>query len=594
MNTIIRFYIVAAIAAFIVACGSGGNGTSPALSGNARLVGLSISVAEFDQIFQPNQQNYTATVSLLRSTTAVTPVTEDANASVTVDGAPVISGTASGDITLDEGINTITVVVTAEDGVTTGTYTIDITRQTAASFAQQAYIKTSNTDSSDQFGNAVVISGDTLAVGAWSEDSAATGIDGDQSDNAANDSGAVYVFTRDPAGVWSQQAYIKASNTDAGDHFGVSIALSGDTLAVGAPGEGSEATGVEGDQNNNNALYSGAAYVFTRDPAGVWSQQAYIKASNTGPGDPRTATGDNFGNSIALSGDTLAVAAWGEDSSATGIDGDQSDEDGEDSGAVYVFTRNGSGLWTQQAYIKASNTDIRDRFGHSVALAGDTLAVSASWESSDATGINGDQNNNNADFSGAVYIFTRDGAGVWTQHTYVKASNTKAADEFGWAVDLSTDSLAVGARGEQGLSGAVYLFSRNGDGAWSQQAYIKASNAGERDQFGWSVALSGDALVVGARLEDSAATGIGGDPADDSAEDSGAAYLFMRDAAGTWLQQAYIKASNTNAGDWFGGSVAVNADALVIGANFEDSAATGINGDQSDNSAAAAGAVYVY
>lgn len=526
MNTIIRFYIVAAIAAFIVACGSGGNGTSPALSGNARLVGLSISVAEFDQIFQPNQQNYTATVSLLRSTTAVTPVTEDANASVTVDGAPVISGTASGDITLDEGINTITVVVTAEDGVTTGTYTIDITRQTAASFAQQAYIKTSNTDSSDQFGNAVVISGDTLAVGAWSEDSAATGIDGDQSDNAANDSGAVYVFTR--------------------------------------------------------------------DPAGVWSQQAYIKASNTGPGDPRTATGDNFGNSIALSGDTLAVAAWGEDSSATGIDGDQSDEDGEDSGAVYVFTRNGSGLWTQQAYIKASNTDIRDSFGHSVALAGDTLAVSASWESSDATGINGDQNNNNADFSGAVYIFTRDGAGVWTQHTYVKASNTKAADEFGWAVDLSTDSLAVGARGEQGLSGAVYLFSRNGDGAWSQQAYIKASNAGERDQFGWSVALSGDALVVGARLEDSAATGIGGDPADDSAEDSGAAYLFMRDAAGTWLQQAYIKASNTNAGDWFGGSVAVNADALVIGANFEDSAATGINGDQSDNSAAAAGAVYVY
>jgi len=592
MSTIIRFFIAAAIAAFIVACGGGGNGTGPALSSNARLADLSISVAEFDQIFQSNQPNYTATVSLLRSTMTVTPVTEDANASVTVDGMQVVSGTASGDITLDEGANTIALIVTAEDAVTTSTYTIDVTRQTAAGFAQQAYVKASNTDSADQFGNAVALSGDTLAVGAYREDSVATGIGGDQSDNNATDAGAVYVFTRDPAGVWSQQAYIKASNAEAGDLFGRSVALAGDTLVVGAPGEKSLATGIDGDQSDNGADESGAVYLFTRDATGVWSQQAYMKASNTGPGDRRFG-GDSFGSAVSISGDTLAVGAYKESSAATGIGGDQSDNGAIDAGAVYVFTRDPARVWSQQAYIKASNTDEYDWFGGSVAISGDTLAVGAWGEESNATGIDGDQNNNDDKNTGAAYVFTRDAAGVWSQQAYIKASNADFDDEFGRSLALSSDLLAVGATSE-GDSGAVYLFVRDPVGIWSQQAHLKALNAGDMDEFGNSVGLSVDALVVGAWREDGASTGVGGDLVDNSAGDSGAAYLFMRDAAGTWSQQAYIKASNTNAGDWFGTSVAVTVDALAVGAIFEESAATGIEGEQSDNSEGAAGAVYVY
>ncbi len=135
---------------------------------------------------------------------------------------------------------------------------------------------------------------------------------------SAPNSGAVYVFTGDAAAAFAQQAYIKASNTDANDAFGWSVVgLSGDTLAVGALHEGSAATGVDGDQSDNSAADAGAVYVFTRDAAGVWSQQAYIKASNT-------EGGDGFGGSIALSGDTLVVGAGGEDSAATGIDGAQS------------------------------------------------------------------------------------------------------------------------------------------------------------------------------------------------------------------------------------------------------------------------------
>jgi hypothetical protein len=210
--------------------------------------------------------------------------------------------------------------------------------------------------------------------------------------------------------------YFKASDTDSEpfvftDAFGASLSLSadGNTLAVGAPGEGSNATGIDGDQTDNSAGEAGAVYVFTRS-GGVWTQQAYVKASNN-DGEP---FGDFFGGSVSLSadGNTLAVGARGEDSNATGIDGEQTDNSASGAGAVYVFTRSG-GVWTQQAYVKASNTDSGDGFGGSVSLSadGNTLAVSATGEDSSATGIDGDQTDNYIECcwfelnSGAVYLY---------------------------------------------------------------------------------------------------------------------------------------------------------------------------------------------
>ncbi|TKB53618.1 MAG: integrin, partial [Nitrospira sp.] len=263
-------------------------------------------------------------------------------------------------------------------------------------WSQQAYVKASNTEANDEFGFSVALDGDTLAVGAWLEASAATGIDGNQTDNNAAGSGAVYVFTRTNE-VWSQQAYVKASNTEANDEFGFSVALDGDTLAVGATFEASNATGIDGNQTNNSAGASGAAYVFTRTN-GVWSQQAYLKASNTG-------TGDLFGGRIALAGNTLAVGAFFESSAATGINGNQTDNNAGGSGAVYVFTRT-NGVWSQQAYVKASNTGAGDLFGGRVALTDDTLAVGAFVEASAATGVNGNQGDNSAPVSGAAYVFS--------------------------------------------------------------------------------------------------------------------------------------------------------------------------------------------
>jgi carbonic anhydrase/acetyltransferase-like protein (isoleucine patch superfamily) len=390
--------------------------------------------------------------------------------------------------------------------------------------------------------------------------------------------------------------YLKASNTDGGDAFSRSVALSGDTLAVGAHLEDSDATGVNGVQGSNAARNSGAVYVFTRS-GGAWSQQAYLKASNTG-------ASDQFGRSVALSGDTLAVGAYGEDSDATGVNGDQGSNAAFASGAVYVFTRSG-GAWSQQAYLKASNTGVNDFFGWSVALSGDTLAVGAHQEASAATDVNGDQSSNAAENSGAVYVFTRSG-GAWSQQAYLKASNTDATDYFGFSVALSGDTLAVGARSEGSAatgvngdqssnaalnSGAVYVFTRSG-GAWSQQAYLKASTTGAGDEFGRSVALSGDTLAVGAYGEDSDATGVNGDQSSNSAYNSGAVYVFTR-SGGAWSQQAHLKASTTGAGDQFGRSVALSGDTLAVGTYGEDSDATGVNGDQSSNAFANSGAVYV-
>jgi hypothetical protein len=206
-------------------------------------------------------------------------------------------------------------------------------------------VKASNTGPDDEFGGSLALSADggTLAVGASFEDSNSTGIDGDQGDSTGVgvDSGAAYVFVRVAQTTWEQQAYVKASNTGLEDNFGVSLTLSddGDTLAIGASLEDSNAKGIDGNQGNSTGIGidSGAVYLFARDEAGEWSSETYVKASNT-------ETSDTFGNAVALSGDggTLAVAAFNEDGRADGI---SHDADGPDqtqngalaAGAVYVY-----------------------------------------------------------------------------------------------------------------------------------------------------------------------------------------------------------------------------------------------------------------
>jgi trimeric autotransporter adhesin len=459
-----------------------------------------------------------------------------------------------------------------------------------------SYVKASNTGLGDQFGWQVALWGDIMAVSAYREDSLATGVGGNQGNDNLPNSGAVYVFRRSGAS-WQQEAFLKASNPDDSDEFGYTLALWDDTLAVGAWGERSATTGIDGNQSDNSARDAGAVYVFRRTDT-TWAQEAYVKPSNTGQRD-------EFGASLALWEDTLAVGAPEEDSSATGVDGNQLDENAADSGAVYVFRRTGTD-WAQEAYIKASNTEEFDEFGVGVALYGDTLAVSAYLEDSGAPGVGGEQGDRSAIDSGAVYVFRRTGT-EWAQEAYVKASNPGDNDQFGWKIALWEDTLAVsalledssatGVNGNQGDnaasdSGAVYVFRHDG-ASWAQDVYLKASNTGAGDQFGASLALAGNVLVAGAPLEDSRGTEQGGSPDENGAGDSGAAYLFQR-PAGAWTPPLFVKAGVADAGDRFGSSVAIVADMLVTGAQFEDSASQGLAGNPDDNGVLDSGAGYVF
>ncbi|MCA8979557.1 MAG: hypothetical protein H6831_10050 [Planctomycetes bacterium] len=465
--------------------------------------------------------------------------------------------------------------------------------------AFNAYLKASNTDAGDQFGFSIaagfVGGGYTVVVGAPFEDSAATGSNGDQSDNSAPDAGAVYVFILSGGTTWTQEAYLKASNADAGDNFGISVSIRGDLILVGARFEDGDGS----SQASNSLTDSGAAYLFRRLPGPNWFQIKYLKAGNLG-------AGDQFGRSVVCESGELAIGAPFEDSVATGVNGNGADNSAIDSGAVYIFT-DVYGTCVQSAYLKASNTEANDYFGYALDYSWNTIVAGAYFEAGGQSGVNGNQLDNTMPEAGAAYVFVRDGGGVWSQQAYLKQSYADAVSHFGYAVAIDQDTIAIGARSEDGTdtgvngnqfdlstgySGAAYVFVRNGT-TWTQQAYIKASSVSFADQFGFSVSLSSDRLAVGAYYEDSIATGVYGDDSNDLSMNSGAVYLFERNGV-IWQQVGYFKAPNSQPGDLFGFSVVVDGNTLFVGAAFEDSASVGPYSLMVDNSAPEAGAVYVY
>jgi hypothetical protein len=281
---------------------------------------------------------------------------------------------------------------------------------------------------------------------------------------------------------------VSTSQTNGGAFqfsFGASVALQGDTLVVGAPGESSGASGVNGDQTDSSVPAAGAVYVFTRSGT-TWSQQAYIKPQNGG-------TEKQFGYSVALDGDTLVVGAPD--------DGNQGATSAPQVGAAYVFTRAG-GAWSQQAYLKSPRPP-PNLCGYSVAVSGDTLAFSCGEESGPTPPDGGSPT------IGAVYVLTRQG-GTWSQQACLQPPGFGG---LGYSVALEGDVLAASAAlqtspadgSSRAQGGVVGVFSRTGS-AWSQEAYLSAVNGPSdnsgppsvNDYFGWSLSLSKGTLAVGA------------------------------------------------------------------------------------------------
>ncbi len=357
----------------------------------------------------------------------------------------------------------------------------------------------------DNFGSSVAISGDTVIVGAqWDDDN-------------GDGSGSAYVFVLNGT-TWNQQAKLTASDGAPEDWFGHSVAISGDTVVVGAHGDDDRGYG------------SGSAYVFVRDGT-TWTQQAKLTANDG-------AAADAFGWFVAVSEDTAVVGAYNDD------------DRGASSGSVYVFVRNGAN-WSQQAKLHASDGISGDHFGWSTAVSGDTAVVGAL------------DNDDSGTSSGSAYVFARSGT-TWSQRAKLDASDGAAYDEFGCSVAISADTVVVGAHGDDDHgdgSGSAYVFVRDGT-SWTQQAKLTAGDGAPGDAFGWSVFASRDAAIVGA-LDD-----------DDNGVSSGSAYVFTRLGA-IWTQQAKLSADDGAASDTFGYCVAISGGEAVVGAPEDDDSGEG-------------------
>ncbi|HMW05085.1 MAG TPA: FG-GAP repeat protein [Leptospiraceae bacterium] len=475
---------------------------------------------------------------------------------VSIDRDTIVVG-AGGDDSLQTTITNGTLVQASDQVSAINSGAAYVFRRTGNTWVNEAYLKAPNAEGADNFAF-IAISGNTIVVGANGEGSNQTTITNGtltSSNNLAVNSGSVYVFRR-IEGIWVNEAYLKAPNTNTNYQFGQSVSISGDTIVVGSRMEASNQTTITNGTTaspDNSASQAGAAYVFRRTGV-TWVNEAYLKAPNAG-------AGDNFALPVAISGDTIVAGARLEDSNQTTITNGataSANNTAGDSGAAYVFRRTGT-LWSNEAYLKAPNSETNDRFGQSVAISGNTIVITAPNEDSLQTTItNGtivqasDQASNTS--VGAVHVFRRTGT-TWTNEAYLKAPNAETGDGFGNSVAIHKNTIVVGAPDEDSLQttitngtlvqssdtasdlrvGAVYVFKRTGN-TWINEAYLKAPNAeggalGTGDNFGGRVSISGDTIVVGANSEDSNQTTItnGSTVIDNnSATESGAVYVFRR------------------------------------------------------------------
>ncbi len=395
-------------------------------------------------------------------------------------------------------IESDTAVVGAEgnDSVVSGGGLVYVFARGEAGWVEQQRLAPSSPVASQLFGAALALSGDTIVVGAWGDRQLAQG------------AGAAYVFVRS-GGVWVEQQKLVAADGQAYDGFGRHVAVSGDVAVIGAAGDDDLGDG------------AGAAYVFSRS-GGVWSQQQKLLASDG-------TAGDAFGRGVAVAGSTAVVGARGDD------------DGGASSGSAYVFVAS-AGQWTEEQKLVASDMSSSDSFGSAVAVTGDLVVVGAYLA------------NGAASSAGAAYVFTRTGS-VWSEQQKLSAADGQSSDGFGSAVAVAGDNVVVGAPDDDDLgssSGSAYLFTR-GPENWNETAKLVAGDGMASDHFGWGVALDDATAIVGAPDD-----GQGGQWA-------GAAYTFV----GGLAEQKLTGTANA-AGDYFGWAAAADGGILLVGAPGDD------------------------
>lgn len=356
-----------------------------------------------------------------------------------------------------------------------------------------------------QHGNAVAINGNTMVVGARFDST------------TASQAGAAYVYVLNN-GTWTQQAVLLANDGAVADKFGYSVAISENTIVVGA-------------YNDDTAFSNGgSAYVFVRNGT-TWSFQQKLTPSDG-------AADDEFGNAVAVGGDTVVVGSHFANIPGT-----------SDAGSAYIFQRTGT-IWAQTQKLASTAGPFGvfgNYFGESVATSGGKIVIGATGDNTPETA------------AGAVYVFAESGGGSYILQQKLTISNGTNGDIFGNSVAMEGNTLVAGAREDtpivgQPAYGAAYVYEFNGS-TWVSQGKLTASDGAAFDRFGWSVAVSNGVIAVGAREDDTVAGG----------PDAGSAYIFTRNGT-TWTEQQKLAPSDTFNGDRFGSGVALSFGNLVVGA----------------------------
>ena len=361
---------------------------------------------------------------------------------------------------------------------------------------------------SGQFGYATAVDDERAIVGAYSFRT-----------NSATVPGAAFIYEQQADGTWQKQTLLLASDGTSADQFGWSVAIDGDRAIVGAP-----FFGPSNDRGNG-----GAAYIYERQSDGTWQEQAALKPSG---GDAF----DEFGHSVAIDGDLAIVGDY------------RNEAKGQDAGAAYVYERQSDGTWIEQTQLLASDGRLTDQFGWAVALDGNRVIVGA-------------PSSQRGRPTGAAYIYERQNNGAWQEQAKLLASNGETGDQFGSSVAIDGSRVVIGAPQSKAamlnVAGAAYVYDRQSNGTWTEQAQLLASDPSTGDRFGNSVALAGDRIMVGA-------------PGDDNqGSNAGAAYLFKKQSDGTWREQTLLVASDGNANNQFGASVALqDQGGGLVGAPF--------------------------
>lgn len=428
------------------------------------------------------------------------------------------------------------------------------------------YFKASNTDADDQFGRGIALSADgkTLVIGAQNEDSGATGVNGNQADNSVPEAGAVYVFRRGANG-WRQEAYLKADVVNPGQYFGQGWPV--DFAAIGVSADGNLIALGSASDTVNGFQHAGSVYLFGRSSAGTWSQIQKLRT-------PGAIDRDflYYGEAVDLTddGNTLRVLEMRE-----------KDGEGNRQGEHHIYVRSSSGAFVYQTTLTIPHNEID--FCSSGKLSGDgqtfvQYCISYGPEKS------------------RIVTWKRSSAG-WTKlAAVVLVANYRTVQV---ALSFGGERLAF-SDSSHPLSSNVRVFSWNGS-AWVQDAAIETPAGVDTGYSTWGKTLAfdhaGNLLAISDYYGAAGGTGVS-DTIQTTGPLGGAVFLYARTSSTTnrWAFRKQVKAPNAEYGDGFGLSMAFcgTGNALAIGAVWESSAARGIDGNQADNGASQAGAVYLY